>query len=81
MMKILTVLALLTAVLISGCEVSDSGMNKSCTSNCFMLNGIENDSAAEVDAKIKKICEDMGRKGTPEIKERTKTAVAGYCPE
>jgi hypothetical protein len=77
--KVLTTGAMLTALALAGC--SDSGTNQSCTSNCFQMNGIDNDSPADLDAKIKKMCESMGRKGTPQVKERSKTAVAGYCPE
>lgn len=80
MTKTLAATALLATLCLGGC-FENTGMNTSCTSHCFSLNGVENDGAEQVDAKIKRMCEDMGRKGKPEIKERTKSAVAGHCPE
>jgi hypothetical protein len=46
-----------------------------------MLNGIEADSAETVEAKAKKACEEMGKNGKPEITQRSKTTVAGHCPD
>ncbi|HWC95008.1 MAG TPA: hypothetical protein VG475_18075 [Pseudolabrys sp.] len=56
-------------------------MNTGCTSYCFSFNGVEDDSPAALEAKIKQTCEKMGRHGKPEIKQQTKSAVAGFCPE
>ena len=81
-MKVQTAAALCAAFLLCGCfEDTKAGMNKDCTSYCFSFNGVENDSPAALEAKIKQTCEKMGRHGKPEIKEQTKSAVAGFCPE
>ena len=79
-MKVQTAAALCAALLLCGC-FEDSGTNKGCTSYCFSFNGVENDSPAALEAKIKQTCEKMGRHGKPEIKQQTKSAVAGFCPE
>ena len=78
MRRILSVSAVVVAAMAAS-SCSQSG-NSVCTSYCFQLNGIENDSPAELDAKIKKACEGLGRNGTPQISEKTKTSVTGFCP-
>jgi hypothetical protein len=75
-MKVRLTAAMLAALFLSGCF---EGSNSSCTSDCFSLNGIEKDDPAQVDARIKAMCADMGKTGTPEILERTKNTVAGHC--
>ena len=52
-----------------------------CMDHCAQVNGNGNESPAELDAKVAKMCADMGRKGKPEIQERTKSSVSAYCPE
>ena len=74
MMKIQIAAALLAASLLSGCFE-----NASCTSDCFSLNGIDTDDPVQLDAKIKAACASMGKTGTPQILERTKSSVAGRC--
>jgi hypothetical protein len=78
MRHILSVAAVVVAAM-AAASCSDNG-NSSCTSYCFQLNGIENDSPTELDAKIKKACEGLGRNGTPQISDKTKNSVTGFCP-
>ena len=68
--------ALASALLLSGCF---EGTNTSCSSDCFSMNFPEGTNQAEIDAKIKRACEGMGKTGTPQVLERTPTVVAGHC--
>jgi hypothetical protein len=72
-------IALMTAECSDGSN--STGMNHSCTSACFTINGVEGDSPEAIEAKAKKACEEIGKKGRPAITERTKTAVAGHCTD
>lgn len=75
----LTVATILSAVAISACG---GGSNSVCSAYCVQFNGgMENESQADLDAKIKKACEGVGRHGTPQIREKTKDSLTAYCPE
>ena len=67
--------------LVSGCNDSQGGMNQACKSNCFMLNGVDGKTPAEITAEVAKTCEQMGHKGKPKINEQTKSSVAGQCTD
>jgi hypothetical protein len=44
------------------------------------MNGIQNETPDQLNDRLKKSCEGMGRHGTPQIREQTKDSVSAYCP-
>jgi hypothetical protein len=80
MKKIAVGIIAVLAVLLAGWWWLVSSGNQFCTANCVQLNGIENLSPSDLSAKIKQMCESMGRHGVPEIQQQTKSSVSAHCP-
>jgi hypothetical protein len=76
-----SVLALVTLVAVAGCRENQIGKNAGCTSACFTVDNVKGRSPDDVMRMAKSACEQMGRKGKPEIIEQTDAAVTGHCPE
>lgn len=74
-------LATVALLAVAGCRDNQIGTNAGCTSACFTLHNVKGRSPEDVMHMVKSVCEQMGRKGKPQITEQTDATVAGHCPE
>jgi hypothetical protein len=81
MRSILATAVVVLTPLISACDRGGIFFNSTCTEYCFSVHVTENESQAEIDAAMKKACEDFGRHGTPQVLQKTKDEIGGTCPQ
>lgn len=83
MKAVLTPAALCAVLLLSACDWSSVGFNGKCKKNCATMDVAAQESQADIDAAMKHInkCEAMGRHGTPQVLDKSKTEIGFTCPE
>ncbi len=74
MSKLLGVTAVISALLLAGCD--NSFVNANCKHDCFTLDHIENLDEAAIQQQLNAKCEGNG---APKINKRTKSMIAAQC--
>ncbi len=80
MKTVLTATGLFAILLLSACDWSSVGFNGKCKEYCVSMKVTENESQADIDSAMKQKCEAMGRHGTPQVLEKSKTEIGFTCP-
>ena len=80
MKPVLTAAALFAGLLLSACDWSSVGFNGKCKEYCASVDVTENESQANIDSAMKQKCEGMGRHGTPQVLDKSKTQIGFTCP-
>ncbi len=75
------VLAVATLMAVAGCRDNQIGENPGCTSACLTFDNEKGRSPDDLMRLAKRACEQMGRKGKPEIIAQADAVVTGHCPE
>jgi hypothetical protein len=81
MKSVLTAAALFAVLLLSACDWSSIVFNSKCKDHCAIVNITGNESQADINSAMKQQCEGMGRHGTPQVLDKSKTQVGFTCPE
>jgi hypothetical protein len=76
-----TAAALFAVVLLSACDWSSVGFNGKCKESCASVKVTEHESQTDIDSAVKQKCEAMGRHGTPQVLDTSKTEIGFTCPE
>jgi hypothetical protein len=80
-MRIVAIAAALFAVLLlAACDRSSIGFNSKCKEYCASVKVTENESQTDIDSAMKQKCEAMGRHGTPQVLDKSKTEIGFTCP-
>ncbi len=80
MKTVLTAAGLFAILLLSACDWSSVGFNGKCKEYCVSMKVTETESQADIDSAMKQKCEAMGRHGTPQVLEKSKTEIGFTCP-
>jgi hypothetical protein len=81
MKTVLTAAGLFAILLLSACDWSSVGFNAKCKEYCASIKVTENESQANIDSAMKQECAAMGRHGTPQVLDKSKTEIGFTCSE
>jgi len=73
--------ALLAGLLLSACDWSSVGFNGKCKDHCASVDVTETEKQLVIDSAMKQKCESMGRRGAPQVLDKSKTQIGFTCPE